>query len=101
MKITVTVPQIKAGVDDSYEVTVDRDSAIKAGASTLGATKVGMHWYYVADETSEVYRLTSREVARFGAGKLDSRGVNYSLWCSETGHLIRKPSARIKAALGI
>lgn len=97
----ITVPQISAGTDASYTVVVAFKAAVKAGANALEAYRVGRAWYYRADETNEVYRLTSHEVAEYGAGKLDERGVNYSLWCSQTGRLIKRPSKAVRAALGM
>jgi hypothetical protein len=87
--------------ESGYTVRVDYDRAVEAGASKLGAVSVGTHWYYKADETDEIYRLTRREVAELGAGQLDDRGVDYSLWCSGTGRLIKRPTKAVLAALGI
>lgn len=102
MNITVTVPQItEDGQEDGYTVTVDRQECINAACSKLGAAHVGRSYYYKADETGEVYKLTGMELAQYGAGLLDSRGVDYSLWCSGSGKLIRRPSKAVRSALGI
>lgn len=102
MNITVTVPQIDGDrTDSSYTVTVDRDSAMMSGSSRLGAVMVGRCYYYLAEETGDVYRLTASEIAMVGAGELDERGWDYSLWCASTGHLIEHPRQSVRDALGI
>ena len=100
MNITVTVPQIDDWTDSSYTVTVDRDSAIMEGTIRLGAVRVGRYYYYQAEETGDVYRLTATEIAMIGAGELDERGCDYSLWCASTGHLIEHPRRAVRDALG-
>jgi len=100
MKITVTVPQTADGKDVSYSTRIDRDEAIRVGAERIGAIRVGRHYYYHADETDEVYRLTATELAMLGAGEIDGRGSDYSLWCTMTGTLVTRPSAAVRDALG-
>ena len=84
-----------------YTTRCERELAERAGADKLGAAKVGGSYYYLADETGEVYRLTPHEVGTLGAGEMDDRGVDYSLWCTYTGHLMRRISDRVRAALGM
>lgn len=87
--------------DGSYTTLVDYDQATRLGADKLGGVRVGKSYYYKADETDEVYRLTRREVAEYGAGLIDERGVNYSLWCSSTGEIVKSTSPAVRQALGI
>lgn len=102
MNRNVTVYQVdQDNGDASYSAKVDYAAAIEAGADRIGATKIGRAYYYVADEVDEVFRLTPMEVAQLGAGYLDARGSDYSLWCAHTGQRIRRPSRRVKAALNI
>lgn len=104
MKInrTVSVPNVDgANCDSSYSVVVDYAEAIRLGAKKIGAVQVGRLWYYLADEVHEVYRLTPMEVAQLGAGELDDRGSDYSLWCSTTGTLVKRPRRNVREALGM
>ena|SRR6266581_6102083 len=102
MNKNISVPQVTSdNSDDSYATRVDYAEAIRVGAAALGAAKVGANYYYEADETNEVYRLTPTEVASYGAGKLDDRGVDYSLWCACTGAIVKHPRAAVREALGI
>ena len=102
---TVSVPNLDENhTENGYSVTLSREdylAAIDAGESKLGAAKVGGAWYYKADETDEVYRLTADEVAAAGVGETDYRGWDYSLWCSSTGRLVKRPSKAVREALGI
>ena len=101
----ISVPTIDENCTEAgYSVTLSREdylAAIDSGASKLGASKVGNAWYYKADETDEVYRLTADEVAAAGVGETDDRGWDYSLWCSSTGRLIMRPTKAVREALGI
>lgn len=89
------------GTDASYTVVVSFQAAVHAGAKALDAARVGKVWYYLAHETNEIYRLTAHELAEYGAGKIDGRGVDYSLWCCGTGRLIKRPSKAVRAAFGM
>ena len=98
-----TVPNITDWSDDSYTVSLtagQQADAIRAAESKLGASRIGRSWYYRANETDEVYRLTRAELISYGSGLLDERGVDYSLWCSQTGHLISHPSRIVREAVG-
>ena len=101
MKRTISVPNIVDCIDASYSVRVDYGEAIRLGAEKIGAAKVGCHYYYLAEEVDKVYRLTPMEVARLGAGELDDRGSDYSLWCSTTGAIISHPQRSVRDALGM
>lgn len=101
MKRTVSVPNTVCGEDTSYSVRVDYAEAIRLGAEKIGAAKVGRNYYYRAEEVDEVLRLTPMEVAQLGAGELDDRGSDYSLWCATTGRSIERPSRTVRAALGM
>ena len=39
------------------------------------------------------------ELAQLGAGEIDGRRADYSLWCSQTGKHIRNPRKAVLAAL--
>lgn len=95
---TITVPQVCDGQDISYETTVDLAAAIEAGAESIGAGRVGRRWYYCAEETGEIYRVTQSELAEIGAGEIDGRGYDYSLWCCTSGTLIRRPRPELLEA---
>lgn len=102
MNRTICVPNVdRDNSDSSYSVKVDYSEAIRLGADKLGAVKVGRHYYYRAEEVNEVFRLTAMEVAELGAGELDERGSDYSLWCSTTGRIIPHPSRNVLEALGL
>lgn len=102
MKTTLLVPQIDYSWGDAtYTARVEYRDAIRAGAKRIGASRIGRCWYYQAQETGEVWRVTSRELAQLGAGEIDGRGSDYSLWCSCTGRRIPSPSANVKIALGL
>jgi hypothetical protein len=102
MKRTINVPNIVDCIDTSYSVKVDYGEAIRLGAEKIGAAKVGCHYYYyLAEEVHEVYQLTPMEVAQLGAGELDDRGSDYSLWCSTTGTIIKHPRSSVRDALGM
>lgn len=102
---TISIPNLdETSTDASYFTTLSRDDylrAISAGEDKLGTAKVGGAWYYKADETDEVFRLTADEVAAAGVGETDDRGWDYSLWCSYTGTLIRCPRKAVRDALGL
>jgi hypothetical protein len=102
MNRTISVPNVDGdNGDSSYSVKVDYAEAIRLGAGKLGAKKIGKSYYYRADETGEVYRLTPVEVAQLGAGEIDERGSDYSLWCTLTGQLVSHPRKAVRTALGI
>lgn len=102
MNRTISVPNVDGdNGESSYSVKVDYDEAIRLGADKIGAVQVGRHYYYRADEVDEVFRLTPMEVAQLGAGELDDRGSDYSLWCSTTGQLVKHPRRNVRAALGM
>ena len=106
MKTKLTIPQIdgESRMESSYSVTLspkEFDAAIAKGAIGLGAFQVGRSWYYQSDETGEIYRLTDREIATYGAGRGDARGIDHSLWCSYNGVLVTRPSAAVLDALGM
>ena len=99
--VDVVVPQTDAGNDISYSVEVDPEAAETAAVQALGAVEVDGEWYYLADEAGEVYELSSDDLVSYGAGLLDERGVDYSLWCSMSGKMVTAPSAAIMDALGM
>lgn len=103
--MTVYVPVLDETCGlDGYRVTLSGDQideAVDAGAFALGACKVNGRWYYVADETNEVYRLTRRDLATYGAGEKDKRGIDYSLWCNQAGQLVLRPSLAVKQSLDL
>lgn len=102
MNRTISVPNVDGdNGDSSYSVKVDYDEAIRLGAAKIGAAKVGHHYYYRADEVDEVFRLTPMEVAQLGAGELDERGSDYSLWCSTTGEIVKHSRRAVRDALGM
>jgi hypothetical protein len=102
MNRTITVPCVdQDNGDASYSVKVDYAKAKRLGAQKLGAVKLGRYYYYRADEVDEVVRLNGMEVAQLGAGELDDRGSDYSMWCSVTGKIVKRPRSRVRAALGI
>lgn len=97
---TLCVPYIDdSGTDASYTVKVNYASAIAEGAKRIGAVKVGGGWYYRAEEVDEVYKVTNMELAQLGAGEIDGRLADYSLWCSQTGKHIARPRKAVLAAL--
>jgi len=99
--VVVTVPQMQGCSDASYEVSLGDDAdAIAAAVRDLGAVEVDGDWYYRAEETGEVYECDSYEMAAYGAGLLDERGVDYSLWCTVSGSIVGDPSAEVLDALG-
>jgi hypothetical protein len=89
------------GSEAGYTVDIPRRDAIDAGMEALSAIRVGRGYYYSAQEAGEVYRLTAMEVASFGAGQIDDRGIDYSLWCATTGTRIKRPSSGVKLGLGV
>lgn len=102
MNRTIVVPNVDGdNQDSSYSVKVDYDESIRLGADKIGAVQIGRHYYYRADEVDEVFRLTPMEVAQLGAGELDDRGSDYSLWCSTTGQLLKHPRRNVREALGM
>lgn len=102
MNRAICVPTIGDDcADDSYTVTVDYREAVRLGADKIGAVRVGRKYYYLADEVDEVFRLTGMELAQLGAGEIDGRGSDYSLWCAQTGERVARPSRRVRAALGM
>ena len=86
-------------VDATYTILVDYHQAVALGAARIGAKQVGRNYFYRADETREIFRLTGMELASLGAGDLDERGSDYSLWCASTGALVRNPRRAVRDAL--
>ena len=102
MNRAICVPHIDEDRnEDSYTVTVDYREAVRLGAGKIGAVQSGRKYYYLADDVDEVFRLTGPELAQLGAGEIDGRGSDYSLWCSLTGERVKRPSRRVRAALGM
>lgn len=97
---TIFVPHIdESQTDASYKIKVHYAFAIAEGAKRIGAVKVGGGWYYRTEVFDEVYKVTEMQLAQLGAGEMDGRRADYSLWCSQSGKHISRPRKAVLAAL--
>lgn len=105
-KIKVVIPAVDdKGQEYGYVITLtDPDKiseAIQAAEKDLGAVHVGCYWYYRPISEGSIWRLTRKEMVQYGAGLLDPRGIDFSLWCTYTGNplLKNRPRKRVIEAL--